>query len=285
MNAGRPLAGRAALVVGGGQAAGETLGNGRAVAIELGRRGARVVVADRDESSAAATVEMLRSEGGEAWTVAADIAVQDDCERLAARAEELTGGVDVLHNNVGIMMGGTSSELTIEQWRRSFDVNLTGTWMMCRAVLPGMRERGAGAVVNVSSLASLTAGPRTIAYSVSKAAVNAMTRALALENAPHGVRVNAVLPGLIDTPMGVDAPAAASGLDRADVARRRAAMAPMGMQGTAWDIARASAFLAGDDARFITGVLLPVDGGSSLQSGTAGAPWLAPNGPDDPRGR
>ncbi|MET0143771.1 MAG: SDR family oxidoreductase [Jiangellaceae bacterium] len=274
MTAEQPLTGRSALVVGGGQAPGETIGNGRAVAIELARRGAVVVVADRDHDSARETVDLVTAAGGRGWAIAADISVDADCERLAARAEELTGGVDVLHNNVGIMVGGTSAELTVEAWRRSFDVNLTGTWMMCRAVLPGMRQRGSGAVVNVSSLASLTAGPRTIAYSVSKAAVNAMTRALALENAPSGVRVNAILPGLIDTPMGVDGPAASSGLDRAEVARRRAAMAPMGFQATAWDIARVAAFLVGDDARFITGALLPVDGGSSLQSGTAGAPWL-----------
>lgn len=271
-----PLSNRTALVVGGGQAPGATVGNGRATAIELARRGANVVVADRDELSAEETADLVRESGAQAWSLAGDVAVGEDCARIAARAVELAGPLDIVHNNVGILMGGSTAEISEDDWRRSFDVNLTGMWLMCRAVLPGMRDRRRGAIVNVSSLASLGSSPSTIAYTVSKAAVNSMTRVLALENAPHGVRVNAVAPGLIDTPMGVDGPASAAGLAREEVASRRASLSPMGFQATAWDVARAAAFLAGDDAAYITGVVLPVDGGSSLLSGTAGAPWLAP---------
>jgi NAD(P)-dependent dehydrogenase (short-subunit alcohol dehydrogenase family) len=157
--------------------------------------------------------------------------------------------------------------LTADQWRAGFEVNLTGMWPTCKYVLPHLREQRSGAVVNISSMAGLMAGGEAIAYVTSKAAVNSMTRSLALEYAPHGVRVNCIAPGMVDTPMGVDQVARATGSTRDEVAAQRAATIPMGHQGTSWDVANAALFLTLDDAAFITGVVLPVDGGSTLPGG------------------
>jgi len=147
------------------------------------------------------------------------------------------------------------------------DVNLTAMFHTCKAVLPVMRDQGSGVIVNISSIASICSVP-LLAYKVSKAGVNALTQQLALANAKYGVRVNAILPGLMDTPMAVDAMARATGTDRADYAAFRDAQVPLlGKQGTAWDVANAALFLASDEAKFITGVLLPVDGGQSAKIG------------------
>jgi NAD(P)-dependent dehydrogenase (short-subunit alcohol dehydrogenase family) len=160
-----------------------------------------------------------------------------------------------------------TERLTADQWRAGFEVNLTGMWPTCKYVLPHLREQRSGAVVNISSMAGLMAGGEAIAYVTSKAAVNSMTRSLALEYAPHGVRVNCIAPGMVDTPMGVDQVARATGSTRDEVAAQRAATIPMGHQGTSWDVANAALFLTSDDAAFITGVVLPVDGGSTLPGG------------------
>ncbi|WP_250304714.1 SDR family oxidoreductase [Streptomyces sp. NBC_01267] len=243
---------RTAVVVGGGQTPGLTTGNGRAVALAFAREGARVLVVDRDLESAEETAALVRKAGGSAVAHRADITVEEDCAAILTAALDSLGHVDILHNNVGVVPFGRTEILPVEEWRRGFEVNLTGMWLTCKHVLPHMRERGSGAVVNISSMAGLLAGGDAIAYSTSKAAVHSMTRSLALEYAPHGVRVNAVAPGMMDTPMGVDAVARASGVDRADVAAGRAAMVPMGHQGTSEDVANAALFLASDESAFIT---------------------------------
>lgn len=166
------------------------------------------------------------------------------------------------------MPAGRTEDLRSEEWQRGFEINLTGMWLTCKYVLPHMRRRGRGSVVNISSMAGLLAGGETIAYTTSKAAVHSMTRSLALEYAPHGVRVNAVAPGMMDTPMGVDSVARAGGTGREEVAAARAALVPMGHQGTSQDVADAALFLASDESAFITGVVLPVDGGFTLRAGT-----------------
>lgn len=255
------------LVVGGGQTPGTTRGNGRSVALAYAREGARVLVVDRDGESAEETAELIRRDGGIAVSHRADITVDVECEAIADAALQAFGRIDVLHNNVGIVPSGSTEELSPVDWRRGFEVNLTGMWMTCKHVLPHLRRQGQGAIVNISSMAGLLAGGDAIAYSTSKAAVHAMTRSLALQYAPHGVRVNAIAPGMMDTPMGVDAVARSTGVARDGVAAQRAAMVPMGHQGTSDDVAAASLFLASDEAGFITGVVLPVDGGFTLRAG------------------
>lgn len=249
------LAGQVAIVVGGGQSSGEATGNGRAACLTYAREGARVLVVDRDLASAEQTAKLVHGEGGRARAHRADITSEADCRGIPDAALAAFGRIDILHNNVGIVPGGPTESLPTEQWRTGMAVNLTGMWLTCKYVLPHLREQGSGVVINISSLAGFFAAGPAIAYATSKAAVNAMTRSLALEYAPHGVRINGVAPGIVDTPMG-----ARTITDPAT----RAAMVPMGHQGTGWDVANAALFLASDDAAFITGVLLPVDGGSSL---------------------
>ncbi|EDY43173.2 MULTISPECIES: SDR family NAD(P)-dependent oxidoreductase [unclassified Streptomyces] len=260
------LQGRRAIVVGGGQTPGATTGNGRAVVLSFAREGAQVLVVDRDLDSAEESAELVRKEGGTATAHRADITVEDECAGILDAALAVLGHVDVLHNNVGVVPAGRTEDLGAQTWRQGFEVNLTSMWLTCKAVLPHMRQRRSGAIVNISSMAGLLAGGEAIAYTTSKAAVHAMTRSLALEYAPHGIRVNCIAPGMMDTPMGVDAPARAEGSSREDVAAKRAALVPMGHQGTCWDVANAALFLASQEAAFITGTVLAVDGGFTLTS-------------------
>jgi NAD(P)-dependent dehydrogenase (short-subunit alcohol dehydrogenase family) len=259
---------RVAVVVGAGQTEGETIGNGRATAITFAREGARLVLADRDAISLEATAELVRAEGADVTTVVADVASDDGPDRIVRAATDAFGRIDVLHNNVGIGAGdGPPHRLADDAYDRIMDVNLRAMWRTCRAALPLLRESGNGAIVNISSLASIAAAGNLTAYKLSKAGVNALTQNLAVTNAKHNVRANAILPGFIDTPMAVDAAARASDTDRAAYAELRASMVPLGRQGTAWDVANAALFLASDEAAFITGVLLLVDGGQAARVG------------------
>ncbi len=262
------LVGRVAVVVGGGQTPGETIGNGRAAAILYAREGARVVVVDRVLLSAEDTVAMIRDEGGEAVAHVADITDPTSCATIPAAAVSSFGALDVLHNNVGIG-GGDQPATRVEEdaWQRIFDVNLSAMWRTCKVVIPVMREAGHGAIVNISSIASICS-KNTAAYQISKAGVNTLTQHLAMNVARHGIRVNAVLPGLMNTPMAIEGISAARGVDKEQLITERDAAVPLGRKmGTAWDVAHASLFLASDEARFITGVLLPVDGGQSVRRG------------------
>lgn len=259
---------RVAVVVGAGQTAGETVGNGRATAITFGREGARLVLADRDRTTLEETAELVRAEGAEVATVVADIAGDNGPDSVVRAAVDAFGRIDVLHNNVGIGAGdGPPHHLDDHAYDLIMDVNLRAMWRTCRAAVPVLRQSEHGAIVNVSSLASIAAAGNLTAYKLSKAGVNALTQNLALTNAKHGLRANAILPGFIDTPMAVDAPARALDTDRASVADLRASIVPLGRQGTAWDVANAALFLASDEAAFITGVLLLVDGGQGARVG------------------
>ncbi len=261
------LVDRVCVVVGAGQQPGATIGNGRATAIRFAQEGARLVLVDRDRGAAEATAADCRAEGTEAMVVEADIATDAGPEDAIRAALESHGRLDVLHNNVGIGAGDAPPHrLSDEVFDRIMDVNLRGTWRTCRAAIPTMREQGCGVITNISSIASIAA-THLAAYRMSKAGVDALTRNLAVTNARHGIRVNAILPGLIDTPLGVDSAAAALGIGRDELAARRAANVPLGRQGTAWDVANAAVFLASDDASFISGVCLPVDGAQSARIG------------------
>jgi NAD(P)-dependent dehydrogenase (short-subunit alcohol dehydrogenase family) len=262
------LDGKRAVVVGAGQTPGETIGNGRATALVFAREGAHVVVVDRHEGSARETAEAVAAEGGRAEVVVADIADEDAVRRLVAESVEILGGIDVLHNNVGIGAGdSTPHRLEAEAWDRIMDVNLRAMWLTCKHVVPHMREQGGGAIVNISSTAAIMAANTLTAYKISKAGVNALTQALASSNAKYGIRANAIMPGLMDTPMAVDAQARATGRPREELAAMRSSRVPMGHMGTAWDVAHAALFLASDEARFISGVVLPVDGAQHTQVG------------------
>ena len=265
---GERLAGRVAVVIGGGQTPGETIGNGRATSILFAREGARVLVVDRDLESANATVAMIHAEGGQAAGHAADITDVASCATIPTAAIERYGALDILHNNVGIGTGDLpATRVEEEAWQRIFDVNLTGMWRTCKAVIPVMRERGGGAIVNISSIASICS-TATAAYQVSKAGVNSLTEHLAMGNARHGIRVNAVLPGLMNTPMAIEGISAARRISREQLIAERDASVPLGKQmGTGWDVAYAALFLASDEARFVTGALLTVDGGQHLRRG------------------
>ena len=259
---------RVAVVVGAGQTAGETVGNGRATAVTFAREGAHLVLVDRDPDSLEETAVLARAEGAEVRTVVADVAADDGPDRIVAAAMDGFGRIEILHNNVGIGAGdGPPHHLSDEAYDRIMDVNLRAMWRMCRAAVPQLRAAENAAIVNISSLASIASAGNLTAYKLSKAGVNALTQNLAVTNAKYGVRANAILPGFIDTPMAVDAAARARGASRGDVAAARASMVPLGRQGTAWDVANAALFLASDEAAFITGITLLVDGGQSARVG------------------
>lgn len=263
------LAGKAAVVVGAGQTPGDTVGNGRAIALLFAREGARVLCVDRVEARAAETAALIAAEGGEARAFAADITHAAEAETLVRAALEAFGALDLLVNNVGIGGGGDGPVHKLEEAAldRILAVNLKGMVLVTKAALAPMRTAGRGAIVNISSLAS-QAGGIQVAYEMSKAAVNRLTLHTAQAEARHGVRCNAVLPGLMDTPMAVHGIAEAQGEDLEKVRAARNARVPLGgKMGTAWDTAYAALFLASDEAKFITGALLPVDGGMGTRVG------------------
>jgi NAD(P)-dependent dehydrogenase (short-subunit alcohol dehydrogenase family) len=263
------LAGRTAIVVGAGQTPGETVGNGRAIALLFAREGAEVLCVDRELGRAEETVAMIAAEGGTAAAHGADITDPAGCVALIEAASRRWDRIDVLVNNVGVGGGGDGPAHRAEQaaWDRIISVNLTAMWLTIRAAVPVLRAQGGGAIVNVSSIAS-TMGGNQVAYEVSKAGVNRLTTSVAAANARYNVRCNAVAPGLMDTPMALSGIAAASGQTAAEVREARNARVPLRAQmGTAWDTAYAVLFLGCDEARFITGAVLPVDGGMSVRTG------------------
>ncbi len=263
------LQGKTAIIVGAGQSAGDTIGNGRAMAVLFAREGAQVLCIDRRLESAAETVAMISEEGGTASAFQADVSRDADCVAIVAEARSRWGRIDILVNNVGIGGNGDGPAHRADEvaWDRIMAVNLKSAWMTIKHTIPVMREQGGGSIVNISSLASL-AGGNQVAYEVSKAGVNRLTTSVANANAGHGVRCNAVLPGLMDTPMAVTGIAEAIGSTTSAVREARNARVPLrGKMGTAWDTAYAALFLASDEAHFITGVLLPVDGGMAARVG------------------
>jgi NAD(P)-dependent dehydrogenase (short-subunit alcohol dehydrogenase family) len=262
------LAGKTAVVVGAGQTPGSTIGNGRATAVLFAREGASVLCVDRDLASAEETVAMITGDGGVARAYLADITDEAQCKGLIAEAVRRLGRVDILHNNVGIGEGdGSVQRLEASAWDRILAVNLKAMWLTLKHALPAMRGQGGGAIVNISSLAAI-APANIIAYEVSKAGVNKLTTSVAALNARHGIRCNAIMPGLMDTPMAIENIARARGETVDAVRAARNARVPLkSKMGTAWDVAYAALFLASDEARFITGALLPVDGGMSARLG------------------
>ncbi len=265
------LEGKTAIIVGAGQTPNspgdETIGNGRAMAVLFAREGARVLCVDRRIASAEDTVALIAAEGGSASAFEADVTFAEQCGAIAAVGRERFGRIDILVNNVGAGRGDAPPHAINEDaWDRIMDVNLKSMAMTIRHVLPVMREQRGGAICNISSLASI-AGHDKIAYEVSKAGVNRLTTAVAAGNAKYGVRCNAVLPGLMDTPMAIVGISEATGKSQDDLRNIRNARVPLGQMGTGWDTAYAALFLCCSEARFITGALLPVDGGMATRVG------------------
>jgi NAD(P)-dependent dehydrogenase (short-subunit alcohol dehydrogenase family) len=258
------LAGKTALVIGAGSS-GPGWGNGKAAAVRFAREGAGVLCADLNESAARETVEIIRSEGGAAEAVQADASQARDVERAVGACLDRFGRIDVLDNNVGVVEVGGVVDLPESTWDRVLAINLKSCFLTMKNVIPVMQRQGGGSIVNISSIASLGyTGVPYAAYYATKAAVNHLTRTTAVQYAPQQIRVNAVLPGLMKTPMVEQSAALARSYGEGDVEdmwRTRAAQCPMGYMGDAWDVANAVLFLASDQARYITGIQLAVDGG------------------------
>jgi NAD(P)-dependent dehydrogenase (short-subunit alcohol dehydrogenase family) len=259
-----------AVIIGAGQSPGEGMGNGRATAMLFVREGAKVLCADKNLASAEETVAMAKKEGGIAVAAAADVTKDADLKVLIDDTAKRWGRIDVLHYNVGVSLGGGDKsplEITEEAFDNVTAINLRGFVMACKHAIPHMRRQRSGSIISISSVAALSSIYPTVAYKTTKAGMIAFTEQIARQNAEFGVRANTILPGLMDTPMAVDTRAREWGKPRAEVVASRDARVPLRRKmGTAWDVAYAALFLASDEANFITGVALPVDGGALLRS-------------------
>ncbi|WP_299391185.1 SDR family NAD(P)-dependent oxidoreductase [Pelagibius sp.] len=256
------LEGKVAMVVGAGSS-GPGWGNGKAAAVLFAREGAKLFCIDINLAAAEETVGIIRGEGGSAEAAQADVSRASDVAAMVARCLEVYGRIDVLENNVGILAVGGPVETSEADWDRVIDVNLKSMFLTCKHVLPVMERQGSGVIVNIASIAGIRdTGVPYVSYSASKGAVIPFTRSVALQYARKGIRANAVLPGLMNTPMIVEPlkDAYAQG-DVGEMIRKRDAQCPTGKMGDAWDVAHAALFLASDEAKYVTGTELIVDGG------------------------
>ena len=265
---GTRLQDKVAVVIGAGQSPGEGVGNGRATVLRFAQEGAKVWAVDRRLDSAGETAALVQDDGGVCEAFEADVTSEAALARAIEACRARWGRVDILHYNVGVSLGGGDTVLeqfTEEAFDRLFAINLRGCIMAAKHALPIMRAQGSGVILNISSVAAYENYPY-VAYKASKVAMVEFTKQLAIQNAPHGIRANVILPGLMDTPMAVDTRARATNRPRSEIAAERDAKVPLrGKMGTGWDVANAALFLASDEARFITGVELPVDGGALVR--------------------
>jgi NAD(P)-dependent dehydrogenase (short-subunit alcohol dehydrogenase family) len=253
-----------AIVTGAGTS-GPGMGNGKAAALLFAREGATVVAVDLDQQAAAQTAKEIEAENGRAIAVAGDVSNSADVRRIVGTAVERCGRIDVLHNNVGIEIPGDPVSTTEEDWDRVHAVNLKSVFLFGKHVIPHMQRQGGGAIVNVSSVASIRWSPVPyFSYHTSKAALNHLTRVVARQYAADKIRCNAILLGMMDTPHVRTYYGERSAEEVEQVMRLRDSYCPMGHMGNAWDAAHAALFLASEEARYITGVLLVVDGGLTL---------------------
>ena len=251
------LQNKVAIITGAG-ARGHVMGNGKAASILFAREGAKVLLVDNVEQRVAPTLQAIQSEGGDASVFIADVTQEDQCRAMVQAALDRYGGLHVLHNNVGINGPGKVTEVPQSEWDRIISVNLTSMILASKYAIPAMMESGGGAIVNVSSISAIR--PRGMTpYTVTKGAIIPLTQAMAIDHAPDGIRVNCILPGPAYTSM------VAGGMsDEMRNLRRNAS--PLKVEGNSWDIAHAALYLASDEARWVTGVALPVDGGVTLDS-------------------
>ncbi len=250
------MAGKVAIVT-GAASRGEGVGNGAAAAILFAREGAKVVLVNRSLERGEALAAQIRAEGGDAAAFAADVTKPEDTEAMAAFAVERYGRLDVLHNNVGVGgRGGTAATVDLQDWNHLFTANLTSALLSCKAAIPRMLESGGGSIINVSSTVGamgMAGSAGAVGYAASKAGMHGLTLSIAADYADKGIRANVLVVGTVNTPM-----VARLG---AEALERRRQMVPTKTEGTGWDVGYAALFLASDEARFITGHLLPVDGG------------------------
>ncbi len=252
------LSGKVAIVT-GAASRGEGVGNGAATAILFAREGAKVVLVNRKEDRAKALEAQIREEGGDATAFAADVTQQDQAEAVAAFAVERYGRLDILHNNVGIGRPGSAEKVTLADWNRVFQTNLTSALLSIQAAIPRMRVNGGGSIINISSIAGATGlmtppdVPGAVGYTTTKAGLHGLTLSVAAEFAHEGIRSNCIVVGTVHTPM-----VAYLGPEARE---RRRLSVPLQTEGTGWDVGHAAVFLASDESRWITGVMLPVDGG------------------------
>lgn len=263
------LEGKTAIVVGAGSI-GPGWGNGKAVAVGFAREGARVVCADINPDACLETVDIIGAEGGTALAVTVDVTDAVQVSRMIDQCIEEFGSLNVLHNNVGIGFLGGVVDASIDEWNRALSVNVTSAVLTMKYAIPHMVETGGGSIINISSVAGIRwSGIPYIGYGASKAALNHLTRLTAGEYASRNIRVNAILPGMLLTPMVAENAKLAGAYTGNDndieaMWEKRNAQIPMGHMGDAWDVANAAIFLASDESKYVTGIELVVDGGLSL---------------------
>jgi NAD(P)-dependent dehydrogenase (short-subunit alcohol dehydrogenase family) len=250
--------GKVAIVTGAGSTPGPGIGTGKATAVVLAREGASVLLVDLHPDRAELTKKMIEDEGGRAEVFGGDLTASADCEAMVAAAVDAFGTVDILVNNIGLAAVGTVVDLSEEAWDRSLDINLRTAFLASKHAVPVMADKGAGSIVNIASISALR-GDGTAAYSAAKGGMIALTVDMAYSHGRQGIRVNAIAPGHITTPMVMSVSAPGPQAEFMNQMRSEAGL--LGNAGDGWDVAFAAAFLASDEARWITGVTLPVDSG------------------------
>jgi len=258
---GERLKGKVAIVTGAGSVL-AGIGNGKATALVFAREGARVMAVDYNLEAAEETKSMIDEEGGDCVTFKADVSQASDCQSMVETCVQKFGRIDILHNNVGIGQWGGVVETSEETWDKVMRVNVKSMFLTGKYAIPHMEKQGSGVIINIASVAAIRTPLPNVAYAASKAAIIALTRDIAIQYAAKGIRVNAILPGLMKTPQAefYNKDAWAGG-DIEEMWRRRDAMSPTGKQGEGWDTAYAALFLASDESKYITGTTLLVDGG------------------------
>jgi NAD(P)-dependent dehydrogenase (short-subunit alcohol dehydrogenase family) len=254
---GKRLEGKAIIVAGAGTG-GEGIGNGKAAAVQFAREGAKVLCVDRLESAAEATARMIWDEGGQAEFLAADVTMANHCEQAVEVCMKHFGKLDVLHNNVGIPSMAEITDVTEDAWTHTFDVNVKSMFLMCKSAIPKMKEGGGGAIINISTVASLRSFPDA-AYASSKGAVNSLTIYLAGRYARYNIRANCLVLGYIDTPLARPA------WEDEKVRQINLRQVPLRRFASPWEAASVAAFLASDEASYVNGAIIPVDGGVSIR--------------------
>jgi len=249
------LAGKVAVITGAAPR-GEGVGNGMATAIAFAREGARVVLVNRDAVRAERLAAEIAEEGDEAAVFAGDVTKSDTAEAMATFAMKQYGRLDILHNNVGVAEPGNPETVELDAWNRVLQTNLTSSLVCAKYCIPKMRDGGGGSIINISSIAGLiglSGSGGYVAYATAKAGLHGMTLSIAADYATQNIRCNCIVVGSVHTPL-----AARLG---EEARQRRRQMVPLQTEGTAWDVANAAVFLASDESRWVTGILLPIDGG------------------------
>ena len=261
----KTLTNRIALVFGAGSV-GPGWGNGKASAVTYARKGASVICVDVNLEAAEETSNLIKAEGNEAFAIECDVTSLEAIEHCVSKTLNHYQRIDILHNNVGHAKMGGPPDLTAQEWQREMDLNVTGMFYACKTIIPIMLQQGKGVITNISSVAAIryTGYPYSVYYAA-KGAVNQFTVGLALQYARDGIRANAIMPGLMDTPL-IYQQISTNYASEEEMVKARHEAAPMGRMGTGWDIANAAAFLASDEASYITGVCLPVDGGLTMRA-------------------